>query len=207
DVDQWYHLAVTRSRGTFTIYVNGAPVASEKVEMIIPNPDAPLTIGQAHGIGFFSGLIDEVAIYDRALSPTELRARSRMPAPADEKKTDEVLRFQGNVAVNHSVAFSPDGRIAASGPGDVRRSDGNLSYVEDYTVRLWDVATGREVGTLEGHTGTVSNVAFSSNGSLLVSCGNNDQTVRVWEVSTGKQVQCLQGHTAKVLAVAFLPDG
>src|SRR5262245_57683746 len=39
DVDQWYHLAVTRSRGTFTIYVDGAPLASEKVEMIIPNPD------------------------------------------------------------------------------------------------------------------------------------------------------------------------
>src|SRR5262249_22679660 len=57
DVDEWYHLAMTRSRDTFTIYVNGVPAASEKVDIIIPNPDAPLTIGQAEGLGFFSGLI------------------------------------------------------------------------------------------------------------------------------------------------------
>jgi hypothetical protein len=75
DVDEWYHLAVTRSRGTFTIYVNGAPVASEKDDIIIPNPDAPLTIGQAEYFGFISGLLDEVAIYDRALSSAEVKAR------------------------------------------------------------------------------------------------------------------------------------
>jgi hypothetical protein len=87
---QWYHLALTRSRGTFTIYVNGAAVASHNVSLVIPNPNAPLTIGQAEGIGFFSGLIDEVAIYDRALSPAEVKARwsalapATKPAPAKE---------------------------------------------------------------------------------------------------------------------------
>jgi tRNA A-37 threonylcarbamoyl transferase component Bud32 len=41
DLDQWYHLAVTRSRDTFTIYVDGVPGASEQVAVVIPNTDAP----------------------------------------------------------------------------------------------------------------------------------------------------------------------
>jgi hypothetical protein len=92
DLDRWYHLAVTRNRGTFTIYVNGAPVASQKVDIIIPYPDAPLTIGQAEGGGFIGGLIDEVAIYDCALSSAEVKARWRAlaratkPPPAKKKR-------------------------------------------------------------------------------------------------------------------------
>jgi hypothetical protein len=82
EVDQWYHLAVTRSRGTFTTYVNGMPRASQKDDIIIPYPDAPLTIGQAEGVGFFNGLIDDVAIYNRALSSEEVKARWSALAPA-----------------------------------------------------------------------------------------------------------------------------
>ena len=85
-LDQWYHLVVTRSRRTFTIYVNGAPVASQKVDVIITSPDAPLTIGQAEGIGFVIGLIDEIAIYDRALSAAEVKARYSALAPATRKE-------------------------------------------------------------------------------------------------------------------------
>lgn len=85
--DQWYHLALTRSRGRFTTYVNGMPLDSAEDDIIepdfiIPNPDAPLTIGQAKGGRFFSGLIDEVAIYNRALSPAEVKARWSALAPA-----------------------------------------------------------------------------------------------------------------------------
>jgi hypothetical protein len=81
-LDQWYHLVVTRSRGTFTIYVNGAPSASENAAVVIPCPDAPLIIGQAECARFFNGLIDEVAIYDRALSPKQVKARWSALAPA-----------------------------------------------------------------------------------------------------------------------------
>jgi choice-of-anchor C domain-containing protein len=89
DLDQWYHLAVTRSRGTFTIYVDGVPVASEEVDIVIPYPVAPLTIGQAEGGFFFSGLIDEVAIYDRALSPAEVKARWSALAPATKRVAEK----------------------------------------------------------------------------------------------------------------------
>lgn len=71
---EWYHLAVTRSAGTFTIYVNGAPGSSEFSTSSIPAINAPLTIGEGEGKAFVDGLIDEVHIYNRALSPSEIQA-------------------------------------------------------------------------------------------------------------------------------------
>src|ERR1700733_14075583 len=63
-----------------------------------------------------------------------------------------------------------------------------------------------ELQKLEGHTGYVSAVAFSPDGSLLVSA-SGDRTVRLWNPSTGQEVQKLEGHTSYVSAVAFSPDG
>ena len=73
----------------------------------------------------------------------------------------------------HAVAFSPDGRWLASGSSD-------------NTVKLWDVATGRELRTLISHTGGVNAVAFSLDGRWLAS-GSSDNTVKLWDVATGRE--------------------
>jgi tricorn protease-like protein len=195
DVDEWYHLAVTRSGGTFTIYVNGAPVASEKVDILIPNPDAPLTIGQAENLGFFSGLIDEVAIYDRALSPAEVKARWSALAPAAkavaEKVGDEVRRYEGHTEMIFSGSFSPDGRRALTGS-------------KDGTARLWDIATGKELRCFV-HPNRVEGVSFSHDGRRAVS-GCEDGAVRLWDLETGKEIRRFNGHTEIVVGVVFSPD-
>ena len=65
-----------------------------------------------------------------------------------------------------------------------------------------------QVGSpLQGHTDSVSSVAFSPDGRHIVS-GSFDKTIRVWDVQTGGQVgNPLQGHTSSVNSVAFSPDG
>ncbi|MGH8930080.1 MAG: hypothetical protein ACRDZO_05435, partial [Egibacteraceae bacterium] len=93
------------------------------------------------------------------------------------------------------VAFSPDGTAIASASAD-------------RTVRLWDTATGQQVGQpLTGHTDPVLGVAFSPDGTAIASA-SADQTVRLWDTATGQQVgQPLTGHTDWVWGVAFSPDG
>jgi serine/threonine protein kinase len=59
---------------------------------------------------------------------------------------------------------------------------------------------------LSGHTGAVTNVAFSPGGRFLAS-GSADMTVRVWDLTTGKEHRCFVGHNREVCSVAFFADG
>jgi WD40 repeat protein len=67
------------------------------------------------------------------------------------------------------VAYSPDGRLLASGS-------------TDKTVRIWDLATAREIRTLVGHSDWVTGVTFSPDGSRLAS-SSYDRTVKIWDVT------------------------
>lgn len=71
--EQWYHVAVTRSGSAYALYIDGAQVATGTDHNTIPDPDVPLMIGRAEAY-YFNGLIDEVEIYNRALSQSEIQA-------------------------------------------------------------------------------------------------------------------------------------
>jgi glucose repression regulatory protein TUP1 len=68
-----------------------------------------------------------------------------------------------------SVAFSPDGRLFAAGSLDA-------------IVRLWDTATGVQLGRFAGHSDSVYSVAFSPDGKTLCS-GSLDRSIRAWDIS------------------------
>jgi WD40 repeat protein len=73
-------------------------------------------------------------------------------------------------------------------------------------IKLWDVATCREIANLKGHTYHVRSVAFSPNGKTLAS-GSSDETIKLWDVASGKERATLTGHSGTVFDVAFSPDG
>jgi RNA polymerase sigma factor (sigma-70 family) len=118
-------------------------------------------------------------------------------ADADEP-VGEVRRFEGHTDGAHWVVFSPDGKRAlscATQPG-----------MDDPVVRLWDVATGKELKRFEGHTERVEAVAFSPDGKRAASCGA-DNTIRLWDVEKGEEVRKFEGHEDIVFSVVFSPDG
>lgn len=69
----WYHLAITRQSSTFKIYANGELLLTELRTLTIPNANAPLTIGQAEGIGYIDGVLDEMTLYHHALSHDQIQ--------------------------------------------------------------------------------------------------------------------------------------
>lgn len=66
-------------------------------------------------------------------------------------------------------------------------------------------AGDRLVLTLRGHERDVTSVAFSRDGTRIVS-GSEDNTVKVWDARSGKALLTLRGHTDNVISVAFSPD-
>lgn len=90
------------------------------------------------------------------------------------------------------AALSPDGKwLATAG-----MADGKPAIV------IRDVATGQAAKSLTGHEGPITALAWSGDGSKLVS-GSADKTARVWNIAENKEIARFGGHGQTVTAVAF----
>jgi WD40 repeat protein len=96
------------------------------------------------------------------------------------------------------LACSPNGKLIAVG----------VDFFDQTSpgIRVYDVATGKEVDSMTGHTRRVLSVAFSSDGKVLASA-SDDHNVRLWDVATRKELAILKDHDLAVTCVAFSRDG
>jgi WD40 repeat protein len=92
-----------------------------------------------------------------------------------------------------AIAFSSDGKLLATGGADT-------------LVKVWDVATRKELRTLRGHTSGINAVAFTADGKTLASAGP-DKTIKLWNPVTGEERATLKDHTGSIWSLAITSDG
>lgn len=108
-----------------------------------------------------------------------------------QEKPELVLPLGHSDDVN-SIAISLDGKYVVSGS-------------DDYTIKIWDVSTGREIRTIVTKH-KITSVAFSPDGQFVIS-GSYDQTLKLWNTTTGKLLKTFEAHLDVVNAIVFLPNG
>ena len=166
------------------------------------------------------------------IAPTEEARSSLLSMSAHQAYQTELA---GHTDAISDVAFSPDGRTAATTSKNktvivwdvhdrTRRAtltghatwlravafskDGRIMATggDDKRTVLWDAATGAQLGVLAGHNGIVKDIAFSPDGRLIATA-SADKTVVVWDLASRTALTTLTGHTAPVQSLAFSLDG
>jgi WD40 repeat protein/serine/threonine protein kinase/tetratricopeptide (TPR) repeat protein len=112
----------------------------------------------------------------------------RRAATYDGRRT-----LQGHRSAVKYLAFSRDGRMLASGS-------------LDGTVRVWEVATGRELHALIAESGAINCVAFGCDEGILAA-GSASGLVTLWDLATNQPIRTFTAHDISVLDLTISPDG
>ena len=172
--NRWTHLAATFDGATLRLFVNGTAAGSLAVDGELTPGSGPLSFGANHVWGErFRGLIDEVRVYNRALSQAEVTAdmgRSVVPGtpePPPDPAPDAIGSFaapqQWPIVPVH-MSLTSNGRVAAW--------DGFEAALN--SERLWDPGTGAFIGIPSGRNLFCAGQVTGADGRLLVFGGHQD---------------------------------
>jgi WD40 repeat protein len=146
------------------------------INQLVYSPDGRLLISE--------NIDKTVSIWEAASGRERNHLGEPIAGPASNVTTSFVVV---NGIIRNGVATAPVGMTIASSP------DGSLiaSPGANHSVRVWDTALGKEVGSFKGHHGAIASLSFAPDGKTLVS-GTNDTTILVWDLSRLKREPRLQ---------------
>jgi WD40 repeat protein/tetratricopeptide (TPR) repeat protein len=147
----------------------------------------------------------------------------------DAEKGQGVLALKGPPGQARGVAFSPDSTRIASTFGVWDAADGRKLFAFEgasgpvawspdgnwivngtgHTATVREAATGKQIRTLEGHSGELLGVAISPDGHRIATSAHHQDApgaVRIWDAETGHQLLAIKGLTGRVWNVAFSED-
>jgi WD40 repeat protein len=101
--------------------------------------------------------------------------------------------LKGHTGAVEGLAMSDDGHRLISGSAD-------------WSLRVWDMGTGRLMKTLMGHSAAIWCVAMTADGRRAVS-GSEDRTIRVWDLEDGRTEHLLRAHWGAVQGIALSSNG
>ncbi len=102
------------------------------------------------------------------------------------------------------IKWSPDGKTLAIGGGEwmVDVKHGNQP---EKLLQLLNASTGEVLRNFTGHSDAVFSIAFSKNGSRLIS-GSWDKSIRLWDVSSGLELHSFTNHSDKITSITFFKE-
>lgn len=133
-----------------------------------------------------------------AVMPTSLAELDKPYTVESERTLRNACLNDSAILNNHSnsvnsVEFSPDGKYL-------------ITASDDKTVKLFDIASGTELYSFEGHDLEIQHAAFSPDGAYFVSA-SCDHNLKVWDIETNTEIQHFKGHSNEVWCAVFSPDG